>query len=537
MKKKLITSLRNRTEFEIDPRNPLKFLQDYDVDDYIDIVIATMYLYTRPKRNTTKTSIYMSEVISAVGHSLRGHFKLKKDSSLAAKAGAFIMYSFEQLQILQVVLTSGNNGHGCYAVEILDDEALSKLWNNLPSRTIEKIPSEVPYSPWKTSKHQNGSFLVKTGNAEVLSKLNADKYPAIFNCVNKAQEVGWRVNQDIFKIHQWAFRNKTAAFADIWEITNPEAKATKSREVAAIGGIAKKFLDKVFYHLYYYDFRGRKYAATAYLHEQGTDLAKGLLLLDQKKPMTKDGFFWLLISIASNWAGDAGREDKAKTDKIPLEDRFLWASDNEEIFLSYAEKPKVHDGWMKADKPWQFLAACIELKKMRDWQFVHGDPKEPFEDYNYMTGIQVYIDGSNNGSQHLSALTKDEITAPLVNLVPQDLPGDLYRYIADHVWGRLNSLVSKLSPEELAAANNYIDDLIELKKKIARAVVGSEERDSLVANIRKFKNVNVKAAHDSCAVYWARITDLKEQRKIVKRNVMTLPYGGTPYGLGLIGSV
>ena len=42
---------------------------------------------------------------------------------------------------------------------------------------------------------------------------------------------------------------------------------------------------------------------------------------------------------------------------------------NEEILLSYAENPKVNQGWMSADSPWQFLAACIELKKLREWQY------------------------------------------------------------------------------------------------------------------------------------------------------------------------
>jgi DNA-directed RNA polymerase len=151
--------------------------------------------------------------------------------------------------------------------------------------------------------------------------------------------------------------------------------------------------------LYYFDFRGRIYPATAYLHEQGSDLARGLLLREECKPMGPKGFFWLCVSIASTWAGSSGREDGAKTDKIPLKERYLWTLDNEEIMLSYAESPKVNQGWMKADKPWQFLAACIELRKLREWQC--GLAKEgnlaAFEDYGYECHLEAYIDGSNNG--------------------------------------------------------------------------------------------------------------------------------------------
>lgn len=281
--------------------------------------------------------------------------------------------------------------------------------------------------------------------------------------------------------------------------------------------------------LYYFDFRGRKYPATAYFHEQGTDLAKGMLYRDAKKAIGEEGFHWLLISIASNWAGSAGREDGAKTDKIPLKDRISWVLDNEEIILSYAESPKVNQGWMAADKPWQFLAACFELKKLRIWQFENG---ENFENYEYESHLECFIDGSNNGSQHLSALTRDEVTAPHVNLVPLDLPGDLYKYVADHVWEHLRTTVAAMHPGLVDECEEFIDNLSDLKRQIADAPQRSDRRRELIAEITAFKEFNPLVLEQSAAVYWNRITDNKHKRKVVKRNVMTLPYGGTAYGLG-----
>ena len=266
-------------------------------------------------------------------------------------------------------------------------------------------------------------------------------------------------------------------------------------------------------------------------------MARALLRRADSKPMTKDGFNWLLITIASTWAGDAGRADGYKTDKIPLKDRIAWAEFYEDKFLAYAELPYVNQEWMQADAPWQFLAACFELKRLREWQITEArrvgvDDWAFFENYTMPTHFEAYIDGSNNGSQHLAALTRDEITAPHVNLVPSALPGDLYKYVADYVWERLSETVATYSAEEIRACELIISELIELKRAIQQAEPRSEERLKLVEKIRAFKDASKDLIAKAGPVYWSLIVDDKHRRKIVKRNVMTLPYGGTAYGLG-----
>ncbi len=526
MKQKILESLKSRIKSEISSRNPLKYLKEFEIEDYIDNVISVVYLYTRPKKGS-KTSIYFTEVISAIGHNLRSRYKLKRDSALAAKTGAFLLYTFEELGYLQVSLGHGAKGHATYILHILNDDGICNLWNLLDPSQIEKLPSTTPYAPWTTAKHATGVWLVKTGNKDVLESITPKTHPVIFNCVNKAQSIGWCINESIYNLHLWALRNKTDAFSEIWEAQNPEAKATKLREARAIGDISRRFIGKTFYHLYYYDFRGRKYTATAYLHEQGSDLARGLLLRADSKEIGEAGFFWLMVSIASNWAGTSGRDDGAKTDKIPLKERYLWSLDNEEILLSYAENPKVNQGWMKADKPWQFLAACFELMNFRNWQKDNND-----DSYRYKSHLEAYVDGSNNGSQHLSALTKDEIIAPHVNLVPLELPGDLYKYVGDHVWQYLAQELSLMDAEEIADCEQFIDNLIELKKQINAAEPKSDLRKQLIEDIKQLKLDNQYLMSISAPVFWFRIKDTKHKRKIVKRNVMTIPYGGTAYGLG-----
>jgi DNA-directed RNA polymerase len=532
MKQKLIASVRDRLKNEISNKNPLKFMTTLDCEVMVDQAISVLYLYTR-KGKGRQHNVYMYEVITAIGHGIRGKYKLKQDSALAAKAGGFLLYTFEACGLIRVVLGRGKI-HMSYCVELVDDESLCTLWDRLPSEKTEKLPMLSPCADWETTKHPTGRKLIVTSNEDVL-KITKDTHPIVFECVNRPQKIGWQINEDIYNIHVWAFRNKTDAFKEVWEMPSPDAKLSKLREIRAVSDIAKRFIGKVFYHMYYLDFRGRKYPVTAYLHEQGTDLAKGLLLRNDSKKIGRAGYEWLLISLASNWAGDAGRSDGSKTDKIPLRERIAWSEDNEELFMAYAASPKVNQGWMQADKPWQFLAACFELKKLREYQSTLTSDNARYSEeimYGYESHLECYIDGSNNGSQHLSALTRDEITAPHVNLVPMELPGDLYKYVADHVWEAIDTKVSTLGKARLRECEKIIDNLLYLKEEIGKAPPKSDYRQELVDDIQEFKKLHDKDMDDCALVYWARVRDGKHRRKVVKRNVMTLPYGGTPYGLG-----
>jgi hypothetical protein len=511
MKDQIILHLERRLSKEIASQNPLSYLKDFEVSDYIDEAIASVFLYTRTKDK--QTANYFVEVISAVGHRIRKTLKQKLDSALAAKTGAFVLYTFEELGIIEVILGQSRKKHAAYIVRVTDEGAMSNLWKNVSLLKTEKLPSEEPYADWTSFKHETGIPIVKTTNKSVLRSITPETHPMVYETLNKSQRVGWRINKEILKVQEWALRNKALAFNDIWSQQNSEAKATKMREATTIMDIAERFLDKTFYHLYNLDFRSRKYCSTAYLNEQGSDTARGLLLRDDSKPIGEAGFRWLMISLASNWAGESGREDGLKTDKIPLEDRYLWSLDNEEILISYAESPKVNQGWMTAEKPWQFLAACNELQKLRRWQ----EENKNFGNYGYRSHLEIFIDGSNNGSQHLAALTRDETTAPHVNLVPSDLPGDLYRYVGEHVWSRLNEKLKDYSESEIEDCERFIDTMIDLKKELARSEKKSAHHDKFLDKLKTLRNTNPELLMISAPVYWARIKDLKEIRKVVKR--------------------
>jgi DNA-directed RNA polymerase len=129
-------------------------------------------------------------------------------------------------------------------------------------------------------------------------------------------------------------------------------------------------------------------------------------------------------------------------------------------------------------------------------------------------------------------MSQDEEVAPLVNLVPQDLPGDVYMFIANKVWKNLRELQSKLPDEVVNNFDTVFDKAKELQKEYEFAPDKSERKKLAFQAAQSWRNENRGLREKLFPVYWCRITDKKIQRKTCKRNVMTLGYGGTAYGMG-----
>ena len=93
MKQKIIESLQKRIQNELTVRNPVSFLKDIPIDIIYSGFITVLYLYTRTGKGANKQTIYMAEVITAIGHRIRNKMKLKVNSGLSAKTGAFDSYT------------------------------------------------------------------------------------------------------------------------------------------------------------------------------------------------------------------------------------------------------------------------------------------------------------------------------------------------------------------------------------------------------------------------------------------------------------
>lgn len=77
--------------------------------------------------------------------------------------------------------------------------------------------------------------------------------------------------------------------------------------------------------------------------------------------------------------------------------------------------------WQKSEEPWQTLATCFEIREALSHA---GGPE------TYLSNFPIHQDGSCNGLQHYAALGRDSSGAASVNLVPADLPQDVYSCVA-----------------------------------------------------------------------------------------------------------
>jgi DNA-directed RNA polymerase len=214
------------------------------------------------------------------------------------------------------------------------------------------------------------------------------------------------------------------------------------------------------------DFRGRAYPIPALLHPQGTDVVKGLLRFSEGLPLGDDGADWLAIHGANCFG----------VDKVSFHDRLVWVADNEVLIRAVANDPLGFKWWMEADSPWCFLAFCYE------WANRHNE--------GFVSHIAVALDGSCNGLQHFSAMLRDPKGGEAVNLTDSDKPQDIYQRVADKAMEKLRLIASTDAP------------------------IPEVEGDGPTPYDRQ---------------RWAQgWVYFGLNRKITKRPVMVLPYGGTP---------
>ena len=282
-----------------------------------------------------------------------------------------------------------------------------------------------------------------------LKRIGAGQYiNEAITCINHLQKTPFRINQNVLEVLDTVWSNNVpinglVSREDIEQIPYPfdvapddmtaeqrrELKIWKGKRAAIYQANARNMSKRLqiertiqvakdydrydqFYYTWQYDFRGRAYAVSDFLHPQTADYGKALLeFAGGVKIQQEHEAKWLAIH-GANVFGE---------DKISLSERENWAYDHFDDVVKTVEKPFDFTWWMTADKPFQFLAFCCE------W-FQYIKALENGEEY--LTHLPVSADGSCNGLQHLSAILRDEQGGKAVNLLPADKPNDIYYDVA-----------------------------------------------------------------------------------------------------------
>jgi DNA-directed RNA polymerase len=465
----------------------------------------------------------LSAIVKGIGSAIMRREKLEDDAVQACHIGWFVLVAYLETNILSYKGEHRKNSkgkrdkHPTYYIQVRNMDAIKELMALVSKDSVDLFPMIQAPQRWEYNKFlhkETGVKLIKHAHEEAIKQVKHNDTSYLVDTLNKLGNTGWRINPYVFDVFKKTRNLKKTPFKYSKEVDR-EKKASLLVEINAIEALAERNLNNAFYHLYNVDFRGRIYPNTAFLHEQSSDNAKGLLLLDTPVPLGEDGLYWLCVHTANMWGND----------KVSLDNRALWVQENFDKLVGYVNAPLANDDWMDADKPLCFLACCKELSDISNWS-------EEYSTEDFPSCLPIYIDGSNNGVQHLVAMSQDEEIAPLVNLVPQDLPGDVYMFIAEHTMSKIGELLKKVKEEDRVKFDKFFEEWKEQLKNIREQPERTERSRLAWQDFGKFKNHNYQYIQDSMPIYWSKITDRKIWRKTLKRNVMTLAYGGTERGMG-----
>ncbi|TCV62335.1 DNA-directed RNA polymerase [Neorhizobium sp. S3-V5DH] len=355
--------------------------------------------------------------------------------------------------------------------------------------------------------------LVRKARRVHLDMLASTDLTNVFLGLNAIQQTPWQINRGVLDVYEALLKagSDVAGVVPLTDIplppkpydidTNEEARqkwkwAARDAHTAnyhrrqdrlsqhALLTMCRRFREEpAIYFPHNLDFRGRAYPVPLVLHPQGSDLVKGLLRFAVGKPLGTDGRYWLAVHGANTFG----------VDKVSFEDRVQWVEENSERVYSVGIDPLADMWWTEADSPWCFLAFCFE------WTALYASENN----CDFVSHLPIAMDGSCNGLQHFSAMLRDSIGGAAVNLIPSDKPQDIYQAVADRVMEKLR----------LIACTSASDGLADVAEMFEPEETHEKKKGPTEAEMQRWAHSWLNFGMD---------------RKITKRPVMVLPYGGTP---------
>lgn len=235
--------------------------------------------------------------------------------------------------------------------------------------------------------------------------------------------------------------------------------------------IAEEYKDyDELYFVYNFDTRYRTYVNQNFLSPQGVHYSKALLEFSEAEYLTDEGLKWLKIHIANVYGND----------KMEYDDRVEWFNKNKDTILDIAETPLKYINYLnEVDSPFEFLAGCLAYMDYKNGKKIH---------------LPIQLDATCSGLQIYSGLMLDKTGAENVNVINKIEDGKIKR--AD-----IYNIVK-----------NKVNDNI-LKGNVLKTLIDKKTNEEISTDLL------------------CKECENKIDRKLVKRNVMTLPYNATTSGM------
>ena len=324
-------------------------------------------------------------------------------------------------------------------------------------------PTVIPPKPWVNGELIVGGYytddvqpyrLIKGAKPKYLAEMQNVDLHRVLEPLNAIQNTPWRVNKTMlemldhvfsnnvdvsgfissdhkelpdkpFHLNEEGYEDMTKEYKKVCYMIHDDNRRNISKRLAVMRTISlgRKFSEyERIYFPHDIDSRGRAYPRPHFLSPQGADYSKGLLEFAEGKVIeSEDDIMFLAIAGANAWGQD----------KLPLQERYEWVMDNQDMFLDIAEDPKGDLRWAKADEPFMALRFCLE------WQGLANEGVGIFK-----STMPVHFDATCSGLQHFSAILRDREGGTHVNLTNSGKREDIYGEVARKASASIEALVN-----------------------------------------------------------------------------------------------
>ncbi|GMN63565.1 hypothetical protein TIFTF001_032733 [Ficus carica] len=323
-----------------------------------------------------------------------------------------------------------------YGVIECDPLLLKGLDRTAKHMPIPYVPMLIPPKKWK-GYDKGGhlflpSYVMRTHGSrkqrDAIKTIPGKQLQKVFEALDMLGNTKWRVNRRVLSVLEglWAGGGNVAGLVDRKDVMVPEKPTSEDlteiqdwkwsvRKAKKINSerhslrcdielklsVARKLKDEEgFYYPHNLDFRGRAYPMHSHLNHLSSDLCRGVLEFAEGRPLGRSGLCWLKIHLANLYAGGV--------EKLSYDGRLAFVENHiHDIFDSANNPVNGNRWWLRAEDPFQCLAACINLSE-----------------------------ALNSSSPHtvISHLPIHQLEAAAVNLVAGDKPADVYSEIAQRVY-------------------------------------------------------------------------------------------------------